>query len=131
LALVSPATLVHRHGTSILVCAPDGPALRDERDLLDLIGEAGAHHAELVLVPAARLPDGFFALRSGLAGAVVQKFVNYRLRLVVVGDVSVHLAGSSALRDFVREANRGGQVWFVATEDELDDRLRRGRPAAS
>ena len=75
-------------------------------------------------MPVSRIAPEFFALRTGVAGAVVQKFVNYRLRLVVVGDVSEHVAASTALRDFVRESNRGGQPWFVADEAELAARLR-------
>jgi hypothetical protein len=58
-----------------------------------------------------------------VAGGVVQKFVNYRLRLAIVGDVAEHVTASTALRDFVREANRGGQTWFVADEAELAARL--------
>ena len=75
-------------------------------------------------MPVSRIAPAFFALATGVAGAVVQKFVNYRLRLVVVGDVSEHVAASTALRDFVREANRGGQTWFVADEAQLEARLR-------
>lgn len=117
------STLEYRHGVPVLVCAAGGPALGDDGDLLDVIGEAAAHQAELVLVPVERLPAEFFALRSGVAGHIVQKFVNYRLRLAILGDVAGHLAGSAALRDFVSEANRGRQLWFVATDDELNQRL--------
>jgi hypothetical protein len=28
----------------------------------------------------------------------------------------------------VREANRGNQIWFVADQEELDDRLAKSRP---
>jgi Domain of unknown function (DUF4180) len=45
-----------------------------------------------------------------LAGEFAQKFVNYRLRLAIVGDISQHLAGSEALCDFVAETNRGNQL---------------------
>ncbi|MET7763036.1 DUF4180 domain-containing protein [Streptomyces sp. NPDC005393] len=38
-----------------------------------------------------------------------------------------HVAGSQALRDFAREANRGRQVWFVTTEEELDQKRQRLR----
>lgn len=48
IAAVSPSTLEYRHGVPVLVCAADGPALRDDRDLVDLIGEAYEHLAELV-----------------------------------------------------------------------------------
>jgi hypothetical protein len=122
-AAVTASTLEHRYGVPVLVCAADGPALRDDADLLDVIGEASAHQAELVLLPVERLPAEFFPLRSGVAGSLVQKFVNYRLRLAILGDVSVHVAGNDAVRDFVHEANRGRQLWFVATEDELNQRL--------
>jgi len=56
---------------------------------------------------------------------MIQKIVQYRLRLVIVGDISRHLAESSALRAFVLEANRGKEVWFLATREELDQRLAR------
>ena len=58
-----------------------------------------------------------------LTGVLIQKFVNYRMRLVVVGDISAWVAESDSLRDFVVEANRGGHIWFVADGDELGRRL--------
>ncbi|MER6615419.1 DUF4180 domain-containing protein [Streptomyces xantholiticus] len=54
----------------------------------------------------------------------MQKFVNYRLRLVVVGDISRHLQASSAMRALVHESNRSDHVWFVPDVDTLDSRLK-------
>ncbi|SCF20052.1 DUF4180 domain-containing protein [Micromonospora mirobrigensis] len=110
-------------GTPVLVCDPAGPPLATEADALDLIGAAFAG-AEVVAVPAGRLDPTFFSLGTRFAGEVMQKFVNYRLRLAVVGDISAHLAASSALRALVHESNRAGHVWFVADLDALDERLR-------
>jgi Domain of unknown function (DUF4180) len=76
-----------------------------------------------VALPAGRLDDRFYDLRTGLAGEVLQKFVNYRVRLVVLGDISAHTAASDALRDLVRESNRGDHIWFVTDLDELDTRF--------
>ncbi|MWA06685.1 DUF4180 domain-containing protein [Actinomadura sp. LD22] len=112
-----------RAGVPVLVCDPGGPPVASGQDALDLIGAAFAG-ARVVAVPAARLDGRFFSLGTGLAGEVMQRFVNYRLRLAVVGDLSVHLAASPALRALVRESNAGGHVWFVADLQELDDRLR-------
>jgi len=53
----------------------------------------------------------------------MQKFVNYRLRLVIVGDIAAYTAGSTALRDLVTESNRGKQIWFVPDLDALAARL--------
>ncbi|WP_067170447.1 DUF4180 domain-containing protein [Microtetraspora niveoalba] len=118
-----PNTLRDIEGTTVLVCAPNGTALRSERDALDLIGEASYLGAEWVVVPAERLDGDFFRLRTRIAGDIAQKFVNYRTGLAVVGDISAHVAASTALRDFVRESNRGTQLWFVPDVEALRLRL--------
>ena len=110
-------------GVRVLVCAPDGKPLRTDRDAVDLIGEALQSGAAVVSIPTARLDDDFFRLRTGVAGAIVQKFVQYRRRLAIVGDVSAHIADSRSFAAFVVEANRGRDLWFVADEAELERRL--------
>jgi hypothetical protein len=109
-------------GVPVLQCAAAGPVLDGDRAAGDLVG-AALGRAEVVAVPVVRFAPDFFSLRTGIAGEVVQKFVTYRLRLAVVGDIDAHLAASTALRDFVCEANRGGQTWFVADDAELAARL--------
>ncbi|MCP9944112.1 DUF4180 domain-containing protein [Streptomyces somaliensis] len=118
-----PAALRTIHGVPVWMCPAEGAPVAGERDALDLIGDAGYWGARWVVVPVARLDEAFFRLRTRVAGDVVQKFVNYRLGLVVVGDVSARTAGSPALRDFVRECNRGTQTWFLPTLRDLADRL--------
>ncbi|MBB2915511.1 hypothetical protein FHS43_006832 [Streptosporangium becharense] len=116
-------TLRHMYGTTVFVCASEGATLRGERDALDIIGEASYLGADWVVVPAGRFDDDFFRLRTRVAGEIVQKFVNYRMGIAVLGDISRHTAASSALRDFVREANRGTQVWFTPDIDDFQHRL--------
>ncbi|MFD5202853.1 DUF4180 domain-containing protein [Streptomyces sp. NPDC058375] len=118
--------IVQHHGVAVLVCEADGASIATVQDALDhLIGAAFAG-AEVVAVPSPRLDDRFFDLSTGLAGDILQKFANYRLRLVVVGDIGRHLAASSALPDLVREANRGQDIWFLPDLDALSDRLAPG-----
>ena len=118
-------TLTTIHDMQVLICAPDGEKLKSEREALDLIGEARSSGAKLVLVPVERLTEDFFQLKTGLAGQIIQKFVTYRVRLVILGDISQHVAQSRALHDFVYEANRGNQVWFMTNLQELNERLNR------
>ncbi|QKW24176.1 DUF4180 domain-containing protein [Kitasatospora sp. NA04385] len=106
-----------------MVVPAEGEAVVGERQALDLLGDASYRGASWVALPVERLGVEFFRLRSGVAGAVVQKFAQYRTGLAVVGDVAGHVAGSDALRDFVRESNRGLQLWFVADLAELGGRL--------
>lgn len=107
----------------VLACDEDGPAIDTPRAATDLIGEALFAGASVLAVPAVRLGPAFFQLRSGLAGEIAQKAVNYRLKLAVIGDISQHLAASNALRDWVREANRGREIWFEPSLDSLAARL--------
>lgn len=107
-------------------CTEEGPVLRDDRDAVDVIAQALAEDAELVVLPVARLDERFFDLSTGIAGQILQKFVSYQRRLAIVGDISRHLERSDALRALVRESNRGRHAWFVADLAELDGRLRVG-----
>ncbi|MFB6981707.1 DUF4180 domain-containing protein [Streptomyces scopuliridis] len=119
----APWELRHMHGVPVLLCAPEGDPLRGEREALDLIGDAFHLGATWVVIPAARFEDAFFQLRTRVAGDIVQKFVTYRLRVAVVGDITRHTADSTSLRDFVRESNRGTQLWFVPDLETLGARL--------
>ncbi|UUY04411.1 DUF4180 domain-containing protein [Svornostia abyssi] len=108
---------------SVFHVPADGPATGSTADALGLLYADGAEEADWIAVPVARLDPAFFDLRSGLAGEVVQTLANYRVGLALVGDVTEHVAGSRALGDFVRESNRGRQLWFVTDEAELRARL--------
>ncbi|MEV6398870.1 DUF4180 domain-containing protein [Streptomyces sp. NPDC051907] len=118
------STLQSIHDVPLLMCASEGEAIGSERDALDLIGDAGYQGAHWVVVPAERFDEEFFRLRTRVAGDIIQKFVNYRMGLVILGDVSRHIEASPALRDFVRECNRGRQTWFLADVEELQERLK-------
>ena len=110
-------------GIKALVCAPDGAPIASDRDASDLLSESFSSEAILIVVPAERLGEEFFRLRTGMAGAFIQKLMNYRRRLAVVGDVSRWIEQSEAFRDFVYEANKGRDVWFVADLAQLEARL--------
>ncbi len=117
--------LVEMAGVRVLACKTQGARIGSDRDASDLLGECFGTGARLVAIPVGRLHDDFFKLRTGTAGAFVQKFVNYQRRLAVLGDVSRFVEQSTAFRDFVVEANRGTQLWFVADRQELEERQTR------
>jgi hypothetical protein len=111
------------YGVRVLTVPAQGPAIRDGADALDLVAASFEEQADLVAIPLERLDPEFFTLSNGLAGEFLQKLVNYRLRVAIVGDISARVEGSNALRDFVRESNRRKQTWFLASGDELRERL--------
>ena len=65
--------------------------------------------------------EDFFILSRGLAGEVLQKFVNYGVRLAIYGDYSRYT--SKPLRDFIYESNKGRNVFFVADAETAVDKL--------
>lgn len=61
------------------------------------------------------LPGTFFDLSTGVAGELLQKLMNYGVRVAaVVPDPSVH---SVRFQEFAREANKGRQIHFATTRD--------------
>ncbi|WP_068875631.1 MULTISPECIES: DUF4180 domain-containing protein [unclassified Phenylobacterium] len=116
-------SLLPVRGVPVWTCAPDGPKLDSERAATDIIGEALGVDAKVIAIPVERLGEEFLRLRTRIAGEVIQKFVNYGFQVAFVGDVSTAIAESAALRDFVRESNRGRHVWFVADFAELESKL--------
>ncbi len=108
---------------AVWLCAPQGPVLDSERAATDIIGDVYGSGAKIVVIPVSRLGPGFLTLSTRIAGDLIQKFVNYGFQLAFIGDVSEAVAGSDALRDFIRESNRGRHVWFLADLAALEARI--------
>lgn len=115
------------NGMAIRTLESEGPLLGSERDALDIIGAHG--DADVIVVPVTRLAPDFFELKTKLAGGFFQKMQTYRLRLVVLGDISDRMKASKSLNDFVVETNRVGHHLFVADRVEMLDRLGRAKRA--
>ena len=110
-------------GRQVLAVPADGPPLASEQDALDLIGLTYGTEVQVIAVPVARFAPDVFRLRTGLLGAFLQKLRNYRVQVAIIGDLSGPMSESTALRDFVTESNRRGEVLFVADFAALAARL--------
>ena len=112
---------VEQNKHKIAMLAP-GEIVADARAAMDLIAavryETGC---DRVAMAKEALPPEFFRLSTGLAGEMLQKFVNYRVKLAVYGDFAGYT--SKPLQDFIRESNRGQDVFFVGTREEAVERL--------
>jgi hypothetical protein len=110
-------------GIQLYDVSENGPELRTGQDAVDLMSAASERRASWIAIPAARLGDEFFELRTRIAGEITQKFAIYGAKVAVVGDISSRVAMSHSLASFVAEANRGESLWFVESHQELEDRL--------
>lgn len=111
------------HGPRVLTYEQDEPTLGSEQDAVDLIGTAFSEEANVVVVPADRVVPDFYTLSTRILGDVVRKFQQYRIRLVIMGDITAYTEASDAFRAYVHETNRGRDVWFLETEEELSAKL--------
>lgn len=107
------------NGLGVLELELTGPLLGSERDATDILSEAFSSEAAVIVLPVERLDPEFLRLRSGLAGAFIQKLQNYHCRLVILGDVSAAVAASTALRDFVYETNKAGYHLFAPDRETM------------
>lgn len=71
------------------------------------------------------LGEDFFILSTGVAGEILQKFINYHVKAAIFGDYSRYT--SKPLRDFIYESNNGKDFFFTASREEAVERLSRAR----
>ena len=90
-------------------------------DALNFIATASYNGAAGMVVPMEQLASEFFDLKTRLAGDILQKCVNYSMRIAIVGDFSGFR--SKALTDFIRESNRGRHVLFKSSSEEASEAL--------
>ena len=94
----------------------------DARSALDLaVSIQYESGCSAMVIPKSAFCEDFFKLSTRIAGEVLQKYVNYGLKMSIVGDFSCY--DSRALRDFIYESNRGKHFFFVATVEEAVDKL--------
>ena len=86
------------------------------QDALDLIGEFFGQYYDGIIIHEHSISPHFFELKTRLAGDILQKFSNYRLRLAIVGDWSKYTSHSFAA--FIVESNRGRMVNFTTSTEE-------------
>lgn len=67
------------------------------------------------------IAEDFFILSTGLAGEILQKFINYDVKIAIYGDYSRYT--SKPLKDFIYESNQGKDVFFVSTKEEAIQKL--------
>ena len=76
------------HGVRVAELPKSGDQLRSDRQAIDIISEVSTCQPELIIIPVERFSDDFFFLKTRIAGEVLQKFVTYRKRVVILGDIS-------------------------------------------
>lgn len=110
------------NGIDIVVVSGDEMVIVDTQSALELAMtvkyETGA---ERIAIDKDAVCEDFFILSTGLAGEILQKFMNYHVKVAVYGDYSHYT--SRPLKDFIYESNHGKDFFFVSTKEEAVQKL--------
>ena len=98
-----------------------GSLIQSPQEALEILINCAYQGAEKIIIHADQLVPGFFDLKTGIAGEILQKVSTYQLRLAIVGDFSQYT--SKSLRDFIFESNKMGRISFVASVEEAKAKL--------
>ncbi len=90
--------------------------IRSTRDFLDLLTWGTENNTDRYLLSDTNFTPAFYDLSTGLAGDILQKVSNYRVRLAVHG--SFVIVKSARFREFITESNKGSSVYFLRDKDK-------------
>ncbi len=99
-----------------IIAVISGIILSGVKDALDIMAEVSFKGCGSMIIHKGMLPFSFFSLKTGIAGEILQKFSNYRMKLAIVGDFEN--VKSNSLKSFIYECNKGNQVFFKTTMEE-------------
>lgn len=105
------------NGTDIAVISSEEKLIVDTQSALDLVMTVKYEtNSTNIVMNKSAVCEEFFILSSGMAGEILQKFINYHVRIAIYGDYSQYT--SKPLRDFIYESNHGNNFFFVSTKEE-------------
>lgn len=87
----------------------------------DLVANIYYQDFDRIILYEKNITPFFFDLKSGIAGEILQKFSNFRIRLAIVGDFEKF--ESKSLKDFIFESNKNRQINFVNSLNEALEKL--------
>jgi len=100
----------HRNSLKVAEIISEETVITSVEDALDLVGNLYYQGFDKLVIYEKNLTP-FFDLKNKLAGDILQKFSNYRIRLAIVGDFDK--VESNSLRDLISESNKTTQINFV------------------
>lgn len=117
-------TKIEKNGIACAVVNSNEIVITDAQSALDVLMSAKYDiGTKNIVVDKKLITEDFFILSKGLAGEILQKYVNYGGRIAIYGDYSHYT--SKPLKDFIYESNTGKDVFFVTTRDEAVEMLTR------
>ncbi|EJV85361.1 DUF4180 domain-containing protein [Bacillus cereus] len=109
-------------GINIAVVRNDTVLISDIQSTLDFMATVQYEaDSKWIVINKSLISESFFDLKTRLAGDILQKFINYSVKIAIVGDFSMY--ASKSLKDFIYECNKGKDIFFLATEQQAIEKL--------
>ncbi|MCJ0742762.1 DUF4180 domain-containing protein [Pedobacter montanisoli] len=108
-------------GTTVEIIA-DQYIINNIDDGADLLGNLYYQGYAQVIIHEENINPQFFDLKTKIAGEILQKFVNYKVRLCIIGDFAKY--NSKSLNDFIYESNKGKAVNFLSHTDQAIEKFK-------
>ena len=106
----------HLKDAKIAELVGEGILIKSPEDGSDLLGNLYYQDFDKIIIHEPNISSAFFDLKTGIAGEILQKFSNYRVRLAIVGDFDKYK--SKSLKDFIFESNKNRKINFVSSLPE-------------
>ena len=115
-------TKIKENDVEIAVVNSSEIVITDVQSALDFMAtvnyEVGCHR---IILNKSAICEDFFNLKTRLAGEILQKFINYQIKIAIVGDFSVYT--SKSLKDFIYESNKGKNIFFLSNEKQAVEKF--------
>ncbi|MBZ9685799.1 DUF4180 domain-containing protein [Clostridium estertheticum] len=115
-------TKINQNDVEIAVVSSSEILITDVQSSLDFMATVNYEvGCDRIILNKSSICEDFFNLRTRLAGEILQKFINYQIKIAIVGDFSVY--SSKSLKDFIYESNKGKNIFFLSNEKQAVDKL--------
>lgn len=113
---------IKENGVTIAVVTGEEKVVTDAASALELAMSAKYETgADRLAIDKRVVAEDFFILSTGMAGEILQKFINYHVKAAIWGDYARYT--SKPLKDFIYESNKGRDFFFVETKEEAVRKL--------
>ncbi|MGE5677520.1 MAG: DUF4180 domain-containing protein [Pseudomonadota bacterium] len=109
------------NGRRYMECTSSDTGLTGEKDALELVTACFENDTDLLLLDHSVLSVDFFRLSTGVAGEILQKLVNYRIKTAAV--IPSGATDNARFKEMALEANKGSHFRIFDTREEAESWL--------
>jgi hypothetical protein len=109
--------VIKKENTNIAIISSDDVIIKNSQDALDLIATISYEYdCNKMIINKKNITEDFFELKNGIAGEIMQKYINYAASLGIVGEFNQY--NSVSLKSLIYESNKNKRIIFISTKED-------------